>query len=68
VAELQSLDIMWDRDAGGAFLQAYTVALDDGFFFELVQRDGYRGYGAPNAGVRLAAQARLARPAGMPRH
>ncbi|MDE2016909.1 MAG: sugar phosphate isomerase/epimerase and 4-hydroxyphenylpyruvate domain-containing protein [Hyphomicrobiales bacterium] len=68
VAELKSLDIMWDRDAGGAFLQAYTVALDDGFFFELVQRDGYRGYGAPNAGVRLAAQARLARPAGMPRH
>jgi 4-hydroxyphenylpyruvate dioxygenase len=25
-------------------------------FFELVQRDGYRGYGAQNAPVRLAAQ------------
>ena len=26
------------------------------FFFELVQRDGYQGLGAPNAFVRAAAQ------------
>ena len=37
------------------------------FFFEIVQRDRYGGYGAPNAPIRLAAQARLARGAAMPR-
>ena len=32
----------------------------DGFFLEIVQRQGnYAGYGAPNAGVRLAAQERF---------
>ncbi len=65
--ELAELNILYDRDAGGTFFQAYTTTLPDGFFFEIVQRDGYRGYGAPNAGIRLAAQARLARPEGIPR-
>ena len=37
------------------------------FFFEIVQRDGYAGFGAPNAPIRLAAQARLARGKAMPR-
>jgi 4-hydroxyphenylpyruvate dioxygenase len=64
--ELKALNILHDRDQGGAFLQAYTATLDGGFFFEIVQRDGYAGYGAPNAGIRLAAQARFARPAGFP--
>jgi 4-hydroxyphenylpyruvate dioxygenase-like putative hemolysin len=32
---------------------------DDRFFFEIVQRTGgYQGYGAVNAAVRMAAQAR----------
>jgi 4-hydroxyphenylpyruvate dioxygenase len=57
---LKSLNILYDRDGSGAFWQAYTMALDGGFFFEIVQRDGYAGYGAPNAGIRLAAQARTA--------
>jgi 4-hydroxyphenylpyruvate dioxygenase len=64
---LKALNILYDRDAGGVFYQAYTQTLDGGFFFEIVQRDGYAGYGAPNAGIRLAAQARLARPSAMPR-
>lgn len=67
IDELKTLDILYDRDADGVFYQAYTTTLDGGFFFEIVQRDDYRGYGAANAGIRLAAQARLARPAGMPR-
>lgn len=67
IDELKALNILYDRDAGGSFYQAYTATLDGGFFFEIVQRDGYTGYGAPNAGIRLTAQARLARPAGMPR-
>jgi 4-hydroxyphenylpyruvate dioxygenase len=67
VQELRKLNIMFDRDEHGPFLQAYAATLEGGFFFEFVQRDGYKGYGAPNAGVRLAAQARLAGPATMPK-
>jgi 4-hydroxyphenylpyruvate dioxygenase len=64
---LKALNILYDRDAYGVFYQAYTTTLDGGFFFEIVQRDGYADYGAPNAGIRLSAQARLARPAAMPK-
>jgi 4-hydroxyphenylpyruvate dioxygenase len=39
--------------------QVNTETYDQRFFFEIVQRRGYRGYGAANAPVRLAAQARL---------
>ncbi|MFE9448431.1 bifunctional sugar phosphate isomerase/epimerase/4-hydroxyphenylpyruvate dioxygenase family protein [Streptomyces sp. NPDC006739] len=57
--ELESyreLGILYDRDAGGAFRHCYTSTVGR-VFFELVQRDpGYRGYGAQNAPVRLAAQ------------
>ncbi|MEU1459877.1 TIM barrel protein [Streptomyces sp. NPDC005727] len=52
----RDLGILYDRDAGGAFRHCYTVTVGR-VFFELVQRDaGYRGYGAANAPVRLAAQ------------
>jgi 4-hydroxyphenylpyruvate dioxygenase len=68
IDQLKALNILYDRDLTGAFWQAYTTTLDGGFFFEIVQRDGYAGYGAANAGIRLAAQARLARPASMPTH
>ncbi|MGL4325765.1 MAG: bifunctional sugar phosphate isomerase/epimerase/4-hydroxyphenylpyruvate dioxygenase family protein [Beijerinckiaceae bacterium] len=64
---LKALNILYDRDAHGVFHQAYTTTLDGGFFFEIVQRDGYMGYGAANAGIRLSAQARLARPISMPK-
>ncbi|MCZ8261497.1 MAG: TIM barrel protein [Beijerinckiaceae bacterium] len=64
IDELKALDILYDRDGQGEFWQAYTETLDGGFFFELVQRSGgYAGYGAANAPIRLAAQARTARPA-----
>ncbi|MBQ1157966.1 sugar phosphate isomerase/epimerase and 4-hydroxyphenylpyruvate domain-containing protein [Streptomyces sp. A73] len=53
---LRELGILYDRDEYGEFLHCYTVTLGR-VFFELVQRTGgYRGYGAPNATVRLAAQ------------
>ncbi|MFE5190506.1 bifunctional sugar phosphate isomerase/epimerase/4-hydroxyphenylpyruvate dioxygenase family protein [Streptomyces sp. NPDC056628] len=51
----RELGILYDRDAHGEFLHCYTLTVGR-VFFELVQRDGYRGYGAPNAPVRLAAQ------------
>ncbi|MEQ6900434.1 TIM barrel protein [Nocardioides sp. YIM 152588] len=58
VARLRAHDLLYDRDAGGAFLHFYTPRVGR-LFFEVVQRIGdYDGYGADNAPVRLAAQAR----------
>jgi 4-hydroxyphenylpyruvate dioxygenase len=59
--------ILYDRDSEGEFYQIYTHVFDERFFFEIVERRGYRGFGAPNAGIRLAAQTREARPRTMPR-
>ena len=59
VSELRSGDILYDEDqAGRPFFQLYSRAFDKRFFFEVVQRGDYHGYGAPNAQTRLAAQAR----------
>ena len=56
LARLQRLHLMYDRDEAGEYFQAYTASFQDRFFFELVERRGYQGFGAANAGVRLAAQ------------
>ena len=69
LTEMQSLNILYDEDADGAFFQFYSQPFAGGLFFEIVQRAGaYNGYGAPNAPFRIAAQKRLLRPKGMPRH
>ncbi len=57
LAALQALDLLYDRDDSGEFRHAYTDPFADRFFFELVERHGYQGFGAVNAGVRMAAQA-----------
>ena len=62
---LRDNHILYDRDAAGEFFQAYTRVFDDRFFFEIVQRKNYSGFGAPNAPIRLAAQYRDARPAAL---
>ncbi len=68
VARLQALNILYDSDAGGEYFQFYSPNFGEGFFFEIVERRGdYRGYGAPNAPFRIAAQRRSIRPKGMPR-
>jgi len=59
----RSHNILYDREGGAEYLQVYTETFDQRFFFELVERRGYAGYGATNAPVRLAAQARLSRGA-----
>jgi 4-hydroxyphenylpyruvate dioxygenase len=66
---LRAGNILYDRDGAAEFFHAYTrPALEGGFFFEIVERrGGYRGFGAINAPVRLAAQSRLLPPPGMPR-
>lgn len=54
--DLQELDILYDRDLGGEYFQLVSRAFAKRFFFEIVERRGYRGYGAANAPIRLAAQ------------
>jgi 4-hydroxyphenylpyruvate dioxygenase len=55
---LRAHDILYDRDEAGEYLQAYTRSFQDLFFFEIVERRAYQGFGAVNASIRLAAQAR----------
>src|SRR5262245_54805522 len=57
---LRAHNILYDRDGDGEYLQLYTQTFEQRFFFEIVERRHYAGYGATNAPVRLAAQARLA--------
>ncbi|MDE2005293.1 MAG: sugar phosphate isomerase/epimerase and 4-hydroxyphenylpyruvate domain-containing protein [Rhodospirillales bacterium] len=57
LARLERLGLMYDRDEHGEYFQAYTASFQDRFFCEIVERRGYRQFGAANAGARLAAQA-----------
>jgi 4-hydroxyphenylpyruvate dioxygenase len=67
MAALRDNQILYDREGDGEFFQIYTPSFDDRFFFEIVERRNYQGFGAPNAGIRLAAQTRDARPVSVPR-
>jgi 4-hydroxyphenylpyruvate dioxygenase len=67
IEALRTHNILYDRDGEGEYLQAYTQTLEDRFFFEIVERRGYRGFGAANAPIRLAAQTQLARHPAVPR-
>jgi 4-hydroxyphenylpyruvate dioxygenase len=59
LAALQQHGLLYDRDGAGEFWHLYTDAFHERFFFEAVQRrGGYDGFGAANAPVRAAAQAR----------
>jgi 4-hydroxyphenylpyruvate dioxygenase len=67
LARMQAVNVLYDRDASGAFFQCYSRAFAGGLFFEIVQRDtGYTGFGAPNAPFRIAAQKRQRRAKGVP--
>jgi 4-hydroxyphenylpyruvate dioxygenase len=58
VEELAELNILYDADATGEYFQLFSRAFAKRFFFEIVMRRKYDGYGAANAAVRLAAQSR----------
>jgi len=60
---LKANSILYDRDGGAEYFQVYTETFDNRFFFEIVERRGYRGFGAANAAIRLAAQARQVKQA-----
>jgi 4-hydroxyphenylpyruvate dioxygenase len=67
MAALRQNQILYDREGDGEFFQIYTHAFDERFFFEIVERRDYHGFGAANAAIRLAAQTRESRPLAMPR-
>jgi len=56
--QLEQFNILYDRDNDGEYFQLISRAFAKRFFFEIVERRGYRGYGANNAAIRLAAQSR----------
>lgn len=65
VAALRAGHLLFDAaPEGGSFRHAYTDAFRDRFFFEICERrGGYAGFGAANAGARMAAQRRALTPA-----
>jgi 4-hydroxyphenylpyruvate dioxygenase len=67
MAALRDNQILYDREGDGEFFQIYTHIFDERFFFEIVERRNYPGFGAANAAIRLAAQAREVRPSNIPR-
>ena len=64
---LKAENILYDRDEHGDYFQLYSGTYGEGFFFEIVERRGYRGYGAPNAIFRIAALKKQMRPEGIPK-
>jgi 4-hydroxyphenylpyruvate dioxygenase len=61
---LRTENILYDQDEAGEYFQLYAPTWGEGFIVEIVERrHGYRGYGAPNAPFRIAAQKRYLRPA-----
>ncbi|KKX27171.1 sugar phosphate isomerase/epimerase and 4-hydroxyphenylpyruvate domain-containing protein [Rhizobium sp. LC145] len=64
---LRAENILYDQDESGEYFQLYSGTLGDGFFFEIVERRGYRGYGAPNAIFRIAALKKALGPEGLPK-
>jgi 4-hydroxyphenylpyruvate dioxygenase len=64
---LRANNVLYDRQGTGEYFQAYTRDFEGGFFFEIVQRRAYAGFGAANAPIRLAAQTRLMRHPAIPR-
>lgn len=59
VERMAALNILYDREGEAEYFQFYSRAFAKRVFFEIVQRRDYQAYGASNAVIRLAAQARF---------
>jgi 4-hydroxyphenylpyruvate dioxygenase len=59
LSRMAELNILYDEDEKGSCHHLYTRAFAKRFFFEVVQRSGYDGYGARDTAIRLAAQSRF---------
>ncbi|EOD77499.1 4-hydroxyphenylpyruvate dioxygenase [Grimontia indica] len=58
IEKLKRFNILYDEDEHGSFYQLYTSMFAGRFCFEIVQRNGYQGFGAANSQMRLTMQAR----------
>ncbi|MEI8611820.1 hypothetical protein P4S70_24345 [Enterovibrio sp. Hal110] len=58
LAKLKRFNILYDEDEHGTFFQLYTTLFAGRFCFEILQRNGYKGFGAANSQMRLTMQAR----------
>jgi 4-hydroxyphenylpyruvate dioxygenase len=58
IDRMAALNILYDRDGDAEYFQFYSRAFAKRVFFEVVERRGYDAYGAANATIRLASQAR----------
>jgi 4-hydroxyphenylpyruvate dioxygenase len=67
IKQFKAHNILYDREGAAEYLQVYTRTFEERFFFEIVERRGYPGFGAANAAIRLAAQTRLSRHPAVPR-
>ena len=59
LSRMAELNILYDEDERGTYHHLYTRAFAKRFFFEVVQRREYDGYGARDTAIRLAAQSRF---------
>ncbi|SFB30912.1 4-hydroxyphenylpyruvate dioxygenase [Rhizobium sp. NFR07] len=66
--QLKTGNILYDRDEHGEYFQLYSTTYGEGFFFEIIERKGYQGYGAANAIFRIAALKKALRPEGVPKN
>ncbi|TXH68429.1 MAG: sugar phosphate isomerase/epimerase and 4-hydroxyphenylpyruvate domain-containing protein [Thiothrix sp.] len=57
LANLKRYHILYDEDEHGVFFQLYTQLFAGRFCFEIVQCNGYQGFGTPNAQMRVTMQA-----------
>ncbi len=67
IKQFKAHNILYDREGAAEYLQVYTRTFEERFFFEIVERRGYLGFGAANAAIRLAVQTRLSRHPAVPR-
>ncbi|MBE1282756.1 MAG: TIM barrel protein [Rhodobacteraceae bacterium] len=68
IKRMQAKSILYDQEDSAEFFQAYSRSFGGNLFIEIVQRSPkYKGYGAPNAPFRIAAQKRLSRAKGVPK-
>jgi 4-hydroxyphenylpyruvate dioxygenase len=59
LSRMAEFNILYDEDERGTYHHLYTRAFAKRFFFEVVQRQRYDGYGARDTSIRLAAQSRF---------
>lgn len=55
IERMRGLGIVCDRSATGTYYQAYTEPFEERFYFQIVQRTAYDGYGAINEPLRTAS-------------